>query len=368
MLTISLFFSFQALSQNSIFITDRDLKPTKNEPEKLIFGFQKDDKVVITLSTNKNKPLEKLEVSENNKILFSKEDVDVTKPIEILIPQTNFVHFSFYGKALGQNVNVKIERIPAVDSGRFFNSAIQLYKNYDTSYVEYEIDSVVGYDEIHTPKKFKVIASSDYESVVMHEQQLKIYGSDKKGILITQPQSKIVSDDKEMKLVGYQIVMSSSAGASEMWDAIGVGVDIGCLCMELLLPAGGTAAALGVEQAFDMIGPQEGGEPVYYVIMENQKNLDVFLDNNPDTNPMAYESGLVTGYNSTWLPLDTIAIGLKNLNIAVEVDVTIAVYAIYQTTIWQTISQDIVTIKPKTVKVKRTRQVISNNKYWNFQD
>lgn len=368
LITFLILFSFIGFSQNPILLADRDVKPTKNEPEKFIFACQQGDKVVITFSSKRDKPIGKIEISEKSEILFSQEDVETSSPLQITIPNTDFVHFNFYGNSLGQKMQIKIERIPATNDGVFFNTAIQLFKKYDTTYIEYEIDSVVGYDEIRTPKTFRVIASSDYESVVMHEENLKLYGGDKKGILIKKPQTTIVTDDKEMKLVGFQVLISSAAGAAGMWDAIATGVDIGCLCMELLLPAGGTAASLGVEQAFQMIGPQEGGEPVYYAIMNDKKELDVFLDDNPDTQPLVYETGLATGYNATWFPMDTLAIGLQNLNIAVEVDVTVAVYAIYQTTIWQNISQDIITVKPKTVKVKRVRQVIANNKYWNFQE
>lgn len=365
---ILLFLSFMAFSQDTILLADRDVKPTKNEPEKFIFGCQQGDKIIITFSTNRDKPITKIDIKQTGQILFSEEAVATNRTLEIITPNTDFVHFYFYGKSMGQKMSIKIERIPAVDSGRFFNSALQIYKRYDTTYVEYEIDSVIGYDEIRTPKTFRTIASSDYESVVMHEENLTLSGGDKKGVLIKKPQTTIVTDDKEMKLVGYQVLISSAAGAAGMWDAIATGVDIGCLCMELFLPAGGTAASLGVDQAFQMIGPQEGGEPVYYAIMNDKKELDVFLDDNPDTQPLVYETGLVTGYNATWFPMDTLAIGLYNLNIAVEVDVTVAIYAIYQTTIWQNISQDIITIKPKTVKVKRVRQVIANKKYWNFQN
>ncbi|MBN2663651.1 MAG: hypothetical protein JXR68_08365 [Bacteroidales bacterium] len=368
LITLLLLFSLIGFSQNPILLADRDVKPTKNEPEKFIFACQQADKVVITFLSNRDKPIGKIEVSERGEVLFSQEDVQTSAPLEITVPYTDFVHFNFYGTSLGQNIQIKIERIPATNDGVFFNTAVQLFKKYDTSYVEYEIDSVVGYDEIRTPKTFRVIASSDYESVMLHEQKYNIKGSQKNGILLKKPQATIVTDDKELKLVGYQVIITSAAGASEMWDAIAMGVDVGCLCMQLLLPAGGTAASLGVEQAFEMIGPQEGGEPVYYAIMNDKHELDVFLDNNPDTQPLVYETGLATGYNATWFPMDTLAIGLQNLNIAVEVDVSVAVYAVYQSTVWQNISQDIITVKPKTVKVKRVRQVIANNKYWNFQE
>ncbi len=265
----------------------------------------------------------------------------------------------FYGK---KDINVKIERIPSSEENKLFNPSIYQYKSYDTSYVTYAIDSVVGYDEIKTPKEFRVIASAEYESVELKKEKLTLSGGAKKGYIFTKPKTQINTDDKEMKLMGYQVMITSEAGADEMWGNIGIGVDVACLAMSLFLPAGGVAAGLAVNQAFEMIGPQEGGEPVYYIITNSQKDIDYFTDDNNDTKPLAYERGLATGYSGSWFAMDTIAVGLKNLNIAVEVEVVIVVSAVYQATIWETITQDIVTVKPKIVRVDRKRQVIENKK------
>ncbi len=361
-----IFMSSQILAQDKILIADRDIHPKKDAPIHLIYGVHKNDKIILTLSTKKDKPIEKISVALNGTSLYSGTSINPANTIEFTIPETNFLHLYFYNK---KDISVKIERIPSAGDTTIFNPFIFKYKNYDTSYVEYEIDSVVGYDEIHTPKYFRVIASADYESIKLYEKKLTISGGDAKGILITKPKELIKTVDKEMKLIGYQITITSAAGASAMWDAIASGVDIGTMCLSLVLPAGGTAAGLGIETAFEMIGPQEGGEPVYYAIMGNQQNLDYFTskDLNVVKKARAYEFGLATGYNATWAKMDTLAIGLKNLNIAVEVEVSVVVSAIYQSTIWENISQDIITVKPKIVRVKRTRQVIKKNIEWDFE-
>ncbi|MBN2891715.1 MAG: hypothetical protein JXL97_07600 [Bacteroidales bacterium] len=365
-----LIFGIKTFAQERILLADRDISPKKDAPVHLTYGVHQGDKIVLTLVTNKDKPIDKIQIEENGKVLFSQNDVSPTQTVELTAPETNFLHLYFYDR---QDVSVKIERVPANDEAKFFNPTIYQYKHYDTSYLNYEIDSVVGYDEIRTPKTFKVITSADYESVEMKTQKINLKGGKKKGILLTKPKELIQTDYKEMKLMGYQIIITSEAGADKMWGYIGVGVDIGAMCLSLAVsavasPVGGAAAELAVQTAFEMIGPQEGGEPIYYMIANNDKDLAKFTDDNPDTRPSAYEFGLATGYNNTWFVMDTLAIGLQNLNIAVEVDVSVAVYAIYQSTIWEDIVEDIVTIKPKTVKVQRTRQVIQNNKRWNFEE
>lgn len=361
-------FSFSLTAQDKILLADRDIKPTKDEPTHLTYGVHKGDKIIISLSTKKDKSIDKIIIEEAGNTIFSKEDVDPTKPIELTAPETNFLHLYFYSNFFGQDISLKIERIPANEEVKLFNPSIYQYKKYDTSYVTYEIDSVVGYEEIRTPKTFKVIKSAEYESIALKEEKVNLDGGQKKGFIFKKPEELIKTDYKEMKLMGYQVIIMSEAGSAGMWDMIGTGVDIGCLCLSLAFPAAGTAAGLGVQTAFEMVGPQEGGEPVYYIITNDKKELDKFTDNDPDTHAAIYESGLATGYNGTWWAMDTLAIGIQNLNIAVEVDVSIAVYAIYQATIWEDIQQDIITVKPKTVKVKRVREVIENKKRWNFEE
>ncbi len=359
--------NFSISAQDTILLADRDIKPTKDNPVSLHYGVHKGDKIIINLSTKRDKSIDYVEIGLAGDPIIDKADVDPTKPIEFTVTETNFLNFKFYSNFLGQNISVKIERIPQSNDSKFFNPSIYKYKKYDTSYVTYEIDSVIDYEEIRTPKTFKVIKSAEYESVELKEQKVNLKGGSKKGYLFTKPKELIKTDYKEMKFLGYQVMIFSQAGGKSMWKYIGLGVDVGCLCMSLAFPAAGTAAGLGVQTAFEMVGPQEGGEPVYYIITNDKKELDKFTDNDPDTRASIYESGLATGYNGTWFPMDTLAIGVKNLNMAVEIDVSIAVYAIYQATIWEDIKQDIITIKPKTVKVERTREVIENKKYWGFE-
>lgn len=354
--------SIEVMSQTPLLITDRDISPKKDAPVNLYYGACKGDKITMYLSTKKDKPIDKITISQNEKEIFAQVNVNPTQKIEFTSPETNFIEFTFIDR---NEISVKIERYPANEESKNFNTFIAQTKKYDTTYYKYKVDSVIGYDEIRTPRNFKVISSADYESVEIKKEKYNIKGGGTRGILITKPQALIQTDMKEQKLVGYQIMIMSEAGADKMWKYIGLGVDVGCLCMQLFLPAGGTVAALGVQTAFEMIGPQEGGEPVRFAIMQNQKNLDLFLKK--DQNVRAYEFGLATNYSATWNPMDTVAIGMENLNTAVEINVTVAVFAIYQTTIWENVSQDIVTIKPKTVAVEKKRKTINNIKTWNFQ-
>ncbi len=357
-------FTIQLIGQsnnNAILVAERSLNANSKEPIHLIYGFQEGDKIILSVKTRKNKSLKLVQVVQNKVALYSKTKSSSFTDIEIDVPETGYVHFNFKGPSLGRRFELKIYRKITNPDGKYFNTALELTKNYDTTMYEYEIDSVIGYTEPeYFPKNFRVIESTAFESVEMYKKKYTIAGVKKKQILLTRPQDTIKTADKEMVLKAYQVIITSAAGAQAMWKAISTGVDIGSM---FLGPVSGIAAGT----AMDMIGPQEGGEPVYFSIMNSKKELAVFMDNNMKTFERSFQSGLATGYSGTWHAMDTLAIGLENKNIYAELKVSVSVFAVYQTTKWKDIVSNEVMIKPKTVRVKRTMQVIRNKKVWGFQ-
>lgn len=361
---VMLVVTFNVFSQEPLLVANRVIKASKKTAVILNYAFNEGDRVSLTFSTNKDKSLDAIVVTQSSKNLYIKKNVSPSEKIDFTIPAKGIVEFRFEGSSNNQDVDLLIKRLPASFDGKYFNTALSQYKNYDTTYFNYEIDSVVGYEELRTPKKFNIIESAEYESTKISENKYNIKGGGSRMLMVTKPKPIEKTAKKDMKFLGYQFIITSAAGADKMWKYISIGVDVACLGLELFLPAGGTVASLGVETAFEMIGPQEGGEPVYYAIMGSENEYKKFAESK---SYRSYESGLATGYSGSWVPMDTLVIGLKNLNIAAEIDVSVATYAIYQATVWNDISQDIVTIKPKTVKVGKTRQVITNKKHWDTQ-
>jgi hypothetical protein len=347
-------------------LTIRDLSMGKNETVHLKYALMQGDMLRLYLETDKSAEIGGIRISQNDKNLFNQQNINPENPIEITIPETGIVDFYFEGRRRGPDIKLRMMRLNQSPNAMFFNTAIQEYKQYDTTFIQYEIDSVIGYQEVREPIEFRIIANVDYESVEMITKKINLKGGKKNHVMLTKPAQTKSTKDKDMVLVGYQVLITSEAGAQKMWDAISTGVDIGVLALNLFLPAGGVAAGIGVDMMFSMIAPQEGGEPVYYVIMNSRENLNKFL--HKDENPMVFESGLATGYSGNWAPMDTLIIGLKNLNTLAEIDISVAMFAIYQTTYWHTITQDKVVIRPEIVKVPRYQRIIRNTKTLGLQN
>lgn len=360
------FFCVSSQTQKAITIADRDFTATKKTPVHLTYGFQQGDKLLIHLSTNKKREIDLFTIVVNNKTLFEKKDFSPTDiPIEFIVPETNFVHFYFNGPLLGRDISIKIERIPSNEEAKYFNTALQEYKQYVSKTQEYLEDSVVGYSEPqYVPNKFTVVNKVVYESKQLDVQTHTIRAGKTKGLVFLKPDEISNDPNKKLKFIGYQVIITSATTGEKVWKYISAGVDVGTLALSLALPVVGTVGGLAVNTAFEMIGPQKNGEPVYYAILPNQTELNNFTGNK---SCLSYETGLATGYSAQWPPYDTLAIGVKNLNVTTDVKSTIAVYAIYQASISQDINQNTVVIRPKMAQLKKQRVVIENVKKWNFQ-
>jgi len=365
LLLVVLLYPLSAQNEKVILVADRDITATKKIPVQLTYGLKKGDKLRLSLTTNKSKEIDLLKILVGNNQVFIKKDFVPTTPIELTIMETNFVHFIFEGPTFGRDISVKIERIPSNETDLYFNTALEIQKSYITTYQEYEEDSIIGYDKPeYRPNNFRVIDDVSYESKKIDEKKHKMKGGGNKGILIKKPQDTIREPNKISVFIGYQVMITSAAAEDKMWKYIESGIDVGTLALSLALPVAGTVGGLAINTTFEMIGPQKNGEPVYYSIMEGQAELDQFLINK---NPSCYEYGSATGYSSTWPPYKSLAIGIRNLNIATDVQASIAVYGIYQVTSYKEEVQNTVILRPKIVKVKKKRTIVENKKQWVFQ-
>lgn len=354
-----------ASDNQPVLLTERDITVKSKEPVQISYAMMKGDKARLIFTSRKDKSLDRLVILSDGKEIYSGKDLKPSQTIDVMVPENSFVNFSFYSNSGSNDYSIRIERIAASADNLLFNTAIQKYKKYDTLRYEYYIDSVVGFTEPQKKaKNFRVVTGVEYESRKIEEKKHKINGQGLRGVLITKPADTLKEGDKELVFIGYQLIITSAASEDKMWKYIGMGIDLGTLALSLAMPVAGTAGGLAVNTAFEMIGPQPNGEPVYYALMPNAAELEKFKNNKSAS---CYETGLVTAYSATWPPLDTIAIGIKNLNLAAAINTSVAVYAIYQATQYATISSDILTVSPLTVRLKKSRSEIRNVKSWGFQ-
>jgi len=327
------------------------------------YALNEGDKIFVTLKTKNDKEMPKVQIFNNAQYLLNVTEVAPFENKEFVIPSTASYCFSFVGPRVGgRNFELLVERQPANEAAKFFNTAMQIYKQYDTLTIQYNIDSVVGYTEPeYITQEMRVVDYTDFESVELYKKKFTLPQLGKAYAAVYKPQDTIIQGDKEMYLQSMQMYVTTALGSKGLWDAIEIGVDIGSI---FLSPVAGLAAGA----AFNMIGPQPGGEPVVYAIMDAVSEAEKFYTSDLTKTPIAsYEQGAATGIGYNAQPLDTLAIGVMNMSAIKEVEVTITVHAVYLVKKFKTIQTNKIVVRPVVQAVLRERQEIVNKKYWGFQ-
>ncbi|MDF1547458.1 MAG: hypothetical protein P1P88_06535 [Bacteroidales bacterium] len=265
----------------------------KNEGRKFSFAFAQGDKVQIKLSTEKDKNIKYANLrSISGTKVWSKEDVSEIDET-IGISREGVYILEVVGKGLGGRM-VTLELIKKPGSQMDFNPAWMKYSTYHSNEVEYNVDSVIGYNPpVVSQKLIKVFDQYLYQNVEMFNLSTQILGqagihnSQAKGYGMGIDPTKI---PRNGKFKGYSYSLSSVLGGAKHWVIADITVSVGAM---FLSPAAGFAA----HGAMAIIGPQPGNEPVMYYVSNRKSDIDVvkeiyrpYNDGRKITN--AYKEGL----------------------------------------------------------------------------
>jgi len=237
--------------------------------------FAKGDQVKIDFSTEKDKDLKSGSLSQmNGGKLWSMED-KASGNAEVKIKEEGVYTLKFEGKFLGRRmVRLDISRKPASPDRRLLNTAWETAHFYDSTLVEYQIDSlldgynvsVVGMDtfEIFDRYLYQKIPAFDTEKQLLgqygaHKSQAASYKL-KTEKLMTPPTEDAFFDH-------YYRTLNSKIGGKSHWDVARIGVTAGAM---FLSPAGAFAA----NGAMGVMGPQPGNEPVQYFMSYNKSDIN----------------------------------------------------------------------------------------------
>jgi hypothetical protein len=127
------------------------LKVGIGKTEELYYGFAEGDQIVFSFEEVKGKPIKEIEVAElptNSKFTDYKTSSIVDQKVKA--NKKAVYSFTFRNSALAARIcKIKIQRIPKTEDLISFNTDWKWRTLYDTTYVPYTEDSIVGYDTTH---------------------------------------------------------------------------------------------------------------------------------------------------------------------------------------------------------------------------
>lgn len=142
--------NFAALGQNPVDVADNTLKVAAFGEEVFFYGFAEGDQLIFNFEEVKGKEIKEVEIIE---LPSSSKFVDYkTKKIEnktINITTTGIYKFRFSNSAMsGRICKVKIQRIPADESTKNFNTSVYWKTVYDTTYTTVQEKYLISKDTV----------------------------------------------------------------------------------------------------------------------------------------------------------------------------------------------------------------------------
>jgi hypothetical protein len=164
LLTLSIFLSLNCFAQiEPVDVADLTIKIGAVSGEDLYYGFAEGDEIIFSFEELKGKALKEIEITElptNSKFMDFKSTWIADKRIKV--NKTAVYKFSFWNSSLaGRVCHINIQRIPKSNELKNFNTNWEWKKLYDTSYVAYTEDSIVGYDTTYIPYTQKDLVKVD---------------------------------------------------------------------------------------------------------------------------------------------------------------------------------------------------------------
>lgn len=179
LIVLIIFVNVSLRAQDLIDVVETTFKVGAMGEEELYYGFAEGDILVFNFEEKDGKELKEIEIIElpnSTKFADFKSSSVVDK--RITIQNTGVYQFRFNNGSVKPRVcKIKLQRIPASDETKKFNTNWEWETKYDTIITPYNETVITGYDTIRTPYTRNELARVDtlYEEVQSNENEIWVH-------------------------------------------------------------------------------------------------------------------------------------------------------------------------------------------------
>lgn len=351
--------------QDLVDVTDQTIKIGGFKEEELYFGFAAGDKIVFNFKEVDNKQLKEIEIIEypnNSKFSDYKSKLIEGKTLSII--QQSVYIFRFKNSAMGGRVcKIKIQRIPANESTKNFNSTVTWENQQQTTYNTYTKDVVVSYDTTYSQRTRRVVVKTEQNEEMIMDKPQRVHSTsngngNKSTLFFTLPQNQ-TELYKTTKVISWAYWIGVGDEANQAWkqNSQTISKAVKGAASYFTTPLG----ALAIGAVADLMLPKVG-EDVYYAVAD-QANKDLFL---LGSQFRIFDQGKgIAGFRKFTDPSlcqGTYHILLSNDNVLHGIDATVKVVAIVETNIYEDERYTDVKITPRYEKKTFSDPVVKTTK------
>jgi len=220
-----LFLANVCLAQNAVDVADLTLKVKANSSEEFFYGFAEGDQIVFSFSEVDGKELKEVEITEypENSKFLGYETSKIDKKI-INVIDKGVYKFKFKNTHIlkGRICQIKIQRIPASEASKSFNTNIKWVTEQDTTWNTYTKDFVIGYDTLLVQKTKKVIDKEEtFEEIIMDKSQ-RVHSKtndngNKTSVFFSLPDNS-VTDFETKKIIAWAYWIGVGEESNKAWQ------------------------------------------------------------------------------------------------------------------------------------------------------
>jgi hypothetical protein len=327
-------FTSSSIGQDIIDVTDQTMKIGGLKEEILYFGFTSGDKIIFNFNEIDNKEIKEVEILEypsNTK--FSDFKTYKVENKTITISKEGVFAFRFKNSALsGRICKIKIQRIPASEEKRNFNTNISWETIQDTTYHTYSKNIIVGNDTTYIQKTKKVLVKTEQKEELLFDKPQRVnsktnINGNKTSLFFTLPQN-IIAPYKTSQVISWAYWIGVGEEANLVWKQNSQIISNIAKGASTYFTSPLGAFAIGT--ITDLMIPKSS-EIIYYAISD-QFNKELFLSGSTNN---VYDQGKGPGgykkFSDKRFCQGTYYILLQNENIMLGLDVSVKVIAIVET-------------------------------------
>lgn len=330
-----LLFHAAVFAQGPIDVTDQTIKIGGLKEEELYLGFATGDKIVFNFEEKDGKELKEVEIVEypgNSRYSDYKSSKIENKTLTV--PKTGVYVFRFKNSAVaGRICKIRIQRIPAGEDTKNFNTAVTWQTKQETTYHTYTKDVIAGYDTTYIPgTKRELVKTEQREEVILDRQERVhsgIHGNgNKTSVFFTLPPNQS-STYASSKVIAWAYWVGVGEEANQAWkqNMRAVGALVKGVAAIYTTPLG----ALAIGAVVDLALPKMG-EDVKYSIAD-QANKELFMTGGNEYEVFDQGKG-IAGYRKFTDPVlcqGAFYVLLSNDNWVQGIDVAVKVIAMVET-------------------------------------
>lgn len=344
-------------------VAELTIKIGSMSSEELYYGFAEGDQIIFNFEELKGKELKEINIIElpsSSKFMDYKTTKVVDKKINV--NKKAIYHFIFTNSAItGRICKVNIQRVPKSESLINFNTDWTWKTLFDTAYVAYTQDSLVGYDTLRYNQTVKELINTEIrEEKIISETKIPISSIgwveqyiNTKVVPITLPREQN-STYETSKVISWAYWVNVGDESIEKYNSTKTIMKRGTSF--LLSPLG--AYAFGAIS--DLVLPT-GTEVVFSALTDlNNKNLF-----SSKLNFSAFYSSKSNGsfkkFSDPSTCQGTYYLCLRNDNTTFKIYVNVVVVAIIEIKKFEDKTYNRMIIKPRYITLNKKRMVINSN-------